>query len=117
MGVAENGVTALGPKDAQRFKNKRAELYWSLREALEQGKCSLPADDELIADLSAVRYEFAQDGKIKLESKDDTRKRLGRSPDRADALVLALTSLTDRRHIIETVIGSVTMENYWRQAG
>ncbi len=58
---------------------------------MEKGGCvSLPDSDELIADLSAIRYEFTQDGRIKLEGKDDVRKRLGRSPDRADALVLSM---------------------------
>ena len=42
-----------------------------------------------MADLSALRYVFTQDGRIQLESKDDVRKRLGRSPDRADAVALA----------------------------
>ena len=76
--------------DPKRFRNKRAELFWNLREALETGVVALPEDDELAADLSALRYEFTQDGRIQIESKDDCRKRLGRSPDRADALVLAL---------------------------
>jgi phage terminase large subunit len=51
----------------------------------------LPDDEELIADLSALRYTFDQSGRILLESKDDTRRRLGRSPDRADAFALAIT--------------------------
>lgn len=76
--------------DPKRFRNKRAELFWNLREALEAGVVALPEDDELAADLSALRYVFTQDGRIQIESKDDCRKRLGRSPDRADALVLAL---------------------------
>ena len=45
--------------------------------------------DVILADLSALRYVLTQDGKIQLESKDDTRKRLGRSPDRADAVAMA----------------------------
>ena len=79
-----------GASDPKRFRNKRAEMFWDLREALEAGTVALPEDDELAADLSALRYEFTQDGRIQIESKDDCRKRLGRSPDRADALVLSL---------------------------
>ncbi len=37
-----------------------------------------------------MRYEFTPNGKIKLEGKDETRKRLGRSPDRGDAVALAV---------------------------
>jgi len=78
-----------GAEDSKRFKNKRAELFWNLRERMERGEISLPDNEELVADLSALRYVFTQDGRIQLESKDDVRKRLGRSPDRADAVALA----------------------------
>lgn len=79
-----------GPDDKKRFKNRRAELFWLLRDALEKGELALPDDEELVADLSALRYTFDQTGRIQLESKDDVRKRLGRSPDRADAVALAV---------------------------
>lgn len=79
-----------GALDAQRFKNQRASMYWSMRERMEAGEVRIPDDEVLTADLSAQRYEFTQDGKIKLESKDETRKRAGHSPDRSDAVALAL---------------------------
>ena len=78
----------------KRFKNKRAELFWQLRKGLEQGKLALPDDDELLADLSALRYRFDQQGRIVLESKDEVRHRLGRSPDRGDAVALACAGST-----------------------
>lgn len=53
----------------------------------------IPDVELLTADLSAQRYEFTQDGRIKLESKDETRKRAGHSPDRSDAVALALGSV------------------------
>lgn len=85
-GVAFGG----GAADQSRFRNKRAEMFWALRDGMEQGKVSLPDDDELVADLSALRFEFDGPGRILLEGKDEVRKRLGRSPDRADAVALAL---------------------------
>jgi phage terminase large subunit-like protein len=91
MGYAVEGVNfGSAANDPKRFKNKRCELYWSLREGLEQGKVSLPDDEDLVADLSALRFDFDAAGRIVLESKDDVRRRLGRSPDRADALVLSV---------------------------
>lgn len=91
MGYAVEGVPfGGGASDPTRFLNRRAEMFFALRSAMEQGKVSLPDDEDLIADLSAICYEFDQRGRIKLESKDDVRKRLGRSPDRADAVALAL---------------------------
>ena len=80
--------------DPQRFRNKRAELFWGLRAALEQGTVALAEDDEVRADLAAIRYLFTQDGRIQIEQKDEVRQRLGRSPDRGDALALALESAT-----------------------
>lgn len=74
------------------FVNKRAELYWKLREALdpESGEdIALPPDRELRADLCAPKWKLMARG-IQIESKEDIIKRIGRSPDCADAVVLAL---------------------------
>lgn len=73
------------------FVNKRSEWYWKFREALDPDKGSdlaICPDDELRADLTAPRWE-ARSGKIKVESKPDIKKRIGRSPDKADAIVYA----------------------------
>ena len=78
-----------GALDAQRFKNQRASMYWSMRERMEAGEVRIPDDEVLTADLSAQRYEFTHDGKIKLESKDETRKRAGHQQDRSDAGALS----------------------------
>ena len=47
-----------------------------------------PDDDELAAQLGALRYKFTSRGQVLIESKDDMRKRGLPSPDRADALML-----------------------------
>ncbi len=73
------------------FINKRAEDYWKFREALdpEHGEnLALPPDPELLADLCAPRYSVQTNG-IKIESKDEIKERLGRSPDCGDAIVMA----------------------------
>ena len=61
-------------------------------------RASLPDDEDLRADLSALRYTFTQDGRIQIEGKDECRKRLGRSPDRADAVALAHWHATTGDH-------------------
>jgi hypothetical protein len=73
------------------FVNVRAEAYWRMREALDPNtsKLSLPDDPELLGDLVAPRWSMQSNG-IKIESKDDIKKRLGRSPDCGDAVALAL---------------------------
>jgi len=68
--------------------NLRAEMFWKLREALEKGEVGLLGDEKLLAELSAIRYSFTASGQIRLEKKEETKKRVGHSPDLADAVAL-----------------------------
>lgn len=75
------------------FTNVRTEAYWRFREALDPGQrggsmVALPNDNRLLADLTSPRYRVGSNG-IELESKADVVKRLERSPDRGDAVVMA----------------------------
>ncbi len=72
-----------------RFYNMRALLWWRLRERLDPSSfppCALPPGQDVKADLCAPRWKLSG-GKILIESKDDLIERLGRSPDKGDALV------------------------------
>lgn len=85
------GVKKRDRTNLLRFVNVRAFAYWSMREALDPEKgdgIALPPDPELKADLCSVRYMLRVNG-IQCEEKDDIVKRLGRSPDAGDAVVLA----------------------------
>jgi hypothetical protein len=75
----------------KRFLNLRAECWWNGRELSRNELWSLAnLDDDAIAELTMPRYEIVDSsGKIKIEKKDEVRERLGRSPDIADALLLA----------------------------
>jgi hypothetical protein len=91
-GAASSSATAKGT--GLRFANKRAEAYWRLREELDPDQeggspIALPPDAELRADLAAPRYTLSARG-IQLESKDDIRARIGRSPNKGDAVAMAL---------------------------
>lgn len=69
-----------------RFANRRAERFWWMREAFEQGLVDLdPADGELAAQLAGLRYRFDGRGRLLMESKDAMRARGVPSPDAADA--------------------------------
>ncbi len=71
--------------------NVRAEAYWKFREALDPDSgdnLALPPDDELLADLCAPKWTMRASG-IQIESKEDIAKRINRSPDCGDAVVLA----------------------------
>ena len=79
------------------FTTYRSEMWWMLREALdpEYGfDIALPPDPALQADLTTPTYTVrpGQPPKIYVEAKTDCIKRLGRSPDRGDAVVYAWAS-------------------------
>lgn len=67
-------------------RNCRAEWFWGLRQRFEDGDISIPDDEELLAQLTAIKYQLNSRGQIILESKDQMRKRGMPSPDKADAL-------------------------------
>ncbi len=73
------------------FVNLRAEAYWRFREALDPASdedVMLPDDRELLADLCAPRYKIVG-AKYQIEPKEDIKARIGRSPDKGDAVVMA----------------------------
>ena len=102
--LRENGIDAksyMGVKASLKrtadgtlkFANVRAEAYWRFREALDPSQehgspIMLPMDSVLVSDLCAPTYEITAHG-IQVEPKDKVCKRLGRSTDRGDAVVMA----------------------------
>ena len=91
VNVAEK-ATAMDKSGRLAFFNLRSQLWWQLREALDpeaDNGIALPDDKDLLAELCAPRWELSG-MTIRVESRDDIVKRVGRSPDRASALALAL---------------------------
>lgn len=73
------------------FRNKRAEMYWQLREALDPTSgedLALPPDRALLMDLCTPLWKLSAQG-IQVESKEDIIKRIGHSPDKGDSIVYA----------------------------
>ena len=89
-GIEVNAVNFGGkPIDEEQFANMRAEMYWRLMQAVRDEEFSLAnAGPALGGQLSALRKTYDSKGRIKMEDKDAVRKRVGRSPDHADALAL-----------------------------
>lgn len=86
-----------------KLVNVRAATYWKFREALDPDNgedIALPPDSELLADLTAVRYKKTPRG-IQIEEKDAIAKRLGRSPDCGDAVVLGFAHRYVRKGMAE----------------
>lgn len=89
-----NGAAASSARDRSGqlgFQNKRAEWYWTLREALDPDHgldLMLPPDRVLRADLTAPRWKLTPRG-ILIEPKEAIAARIGRSPDAGDAVAYA----------------------------
>jgi hypothetical protein len=84
------------PMDRARFPNRRAELWFGLRERLEREEVALPRHRELLEELAAPGFGYDRANRIVVEAKDEVMKRLGRGLDRADAVVMALGALPAR---------------------
>lgn len=77
------------PMDVIKYYNRRSEMYGLLSQWLDSpGGVQIPDDDDLHADLCAPGYSYDSNGAMKLEKKEDIKKRIGRSTDLADALAL-----------------------------
>lgn len=105
IALKDNGITVvaymgLAPSAAKtrdgklRFVNRRAADIWKFREELDPGQRGgsaivLPPDPELKADLASFRWMLKPNG-IQIEAKEDIKKRIGRSPDKGEAVVMCL---------------------------
>jgi hypothetical protein len=91
------------------FINQRAAAWWITRELFDPANeipIAIPPDDELIGDLTAPKWKIHSNGKIQIEAKDSIRRRLHRSTDCGDAVVMALVGpiLMDEEREQETEV-------------
>jgi phage terminase large subunit len=84
---AFNGAAAARTGD---YPNRRSEAWFAFAEQLPE--IDLDDDEQLAADLVAPKYKLDSRTRRVVEAKADTKKRLGRSPDRADAVLLAFSA-------------------------
>lgn len=100
LGVNVGDKTAGTTVDGSlRFFNKRTELWWRMREALDPTAntgIALPKDDALLADLCAPKWSLKAQGVIYVQSREEIVKELGRSPDFGSAACLALMDTMKR---------------------
>jgi len=93
IGLPVRGINvAEAPSMGGTYLNLRSELWFKTKAWFEDRACRLPKDDQLVAELTGIRYSFTSSGKMKAESKDEMRKRGLASPDLADALCLTMAS-------------------------
>lgn len=88
LGFTPLGVQFGAAANDPRFANKRAEMWWEMRDWLDKGG-SLPKREEYRIDLTGPRYDYRNArGRLQLERKEDMISRGLRSPDFGDALAL-----------------------------
>lgn len=91
-------------QDKKRYFNKRTEMYIRLRDWVKKGG-SLPQDPELAKELTTIKVIFHA-GLTRIEPKEDIKKRLGRSPDRADSLAQTFADIEQSSFFAQTGIDS-----------
>jgi hypothetical protein len=89
INVGESPTTS---QAAERYANLKAELYWQLRERFRDGGVRGLTDERTRVQLASLRYDHDSRGRVRIESKEQARKRGVRSPDRAEALLLAFAA-------------------------
>ena len=95
--------------DKEHYANWVTEQWCGLKERLVDGDISLPQDDELAAQLSTRKYSINSRDQIILEDKKSYKKRIHRSPDRADALVLAFANGGETDPGLAALLGGVKL--------
>ena len=84
------------------FTNQRSAAWWTLRELLDpvnQFNIELPPHDMLVGDLTTPHWRVTSGSKIQVESKEDLRKRIGRSTDFGDAVVMAFALVPEPEEV------------------
>lgn len=78
--------------NADRYKNKRAEMYGKALMWFEDSPCSISCDekeaDKLQAELAVVGAKWVNNSQLLMQPKEEIKKELGYSPDTADCFVL-----------------------------
>ncbi len=96
------------------YRNRRTESFWVLRTKLERGQLGLPADEQLFDELMSLRWRpAATGGKIEVELKSDWAARVGRSPDKADAVAMAVVQTADEELVRAFSELNASGKAYW----
>ena len=81
-------------RDPEKFANAKAEFYWGLRMRFEARDVTALNDELAMSQLAGIRNQHNPRGQIQIESKEEARKRGVKSPDRAEAIMLAFANRT-----------------------
>lgn len=128
---AGQGTSATDRSGELMFLNLRAAAWWNLRELLNPANNEMIAipgprrsgevnndDDELyndlIGDLTAPKWKVTSNGRIQVESKDELRRRIGRSTDVGDSVVMVFFEEPKRKDVYDDEdVQSYTQQSVW----
>lgn len=85
---AEDGQLIEWSPDVNLFENLRGQMYWQARLDLQRGTIDVPEDRELWEELTVMTYND-ESKVVKVMKKDAVKPLIGRSPNKADAFVMA----------------------------
>ena len=109
--------TASGKDAAERYNNLTTAMWASMRDLLDNKQIVIEDDEQTIGQLSSRKYTMASNGKLEIEPKKEMKKRGLDSPDRADALALALYLGKIKKHTGSApsvgTMKKLSKDNYW----
>ena len=85
----------------KKYFNLRSQLWLTAGEKFAKGEVALDDDVTLHGQLGSVKFEYQSNGRMKVEAKDEIKKRLGQSPDRADCFIMGLYALDQATRLDE----------------
>ncbi|MBN1574544.1 MAG: phage terminase large subunit [Deltaproteobacteria bacterium] len=90
-------------REPERYINRKAEAAFSFRTLLVEEEIDIPDDPELVSQLAGIKYDIRSDKRLKVESKEEMKKRGMKSPDKADAVIMAFYDVKKSTFRIEVV--------------
>jgi hypothetical protein len=104
LGLPVRGVNvAESPSVKDQYARLRDELWFAGREWLAAMDCRLADDDALVGELTTAKYQVLSNGKIKVEGKDEMKRRGVASPNRADAWLLTFAGGKNKSSFSSTI--------------
>lgn len=110
--LQELNIPVIGINNAERardpeiYENRRAEMWWLMKEWFEDQPARIPNDMALISDITSPQPKVSSNGRKLLEKKEDMAKRQLRSPDGGDALALTFAEPVAYRSTVTGMTGS-----------
>lgn len=99
------------PKDKEKYTSVADEMWFELKDRLPH--IQLPNDEKLMEELSGRQYKYTSKDQRKIEPKDEFKKRMGRSPDRGDSVILCFYD--PQNSLIITEQDRASLASRWRK--